>query len=142
MGTQKIQIAARLPVEALNRLDVIAQDTGRSRSDVIEALVGQETQRLERSVAGRAENGTWNTMDDFDRAVTNPSLPRLRMIAAVNVGDTLRLARLACESVFGAKAVPMAQAVEVCRMMLAEHDRIEAAERAQPADVEVEADEA
>lgn len=142
MGTQKIQIAARLPVEALNQLDVIAQDTGRSRSDVIEALVGQEAQRLERSVAGRAENSTWNTMDDFDRAVTNPSLPRLRMIAAVNVGDTLRLARLACESVFGAKAVPMAPAVEVCRMMLAEHDRIEAAERAQPADVEVEADEA
>lgn len=142
MGTQKIQIAARLPVEALNQLDVIAQDTGRSRSDVIEALVGQEAQRLERSVAGRAENSTWNTMDDLDRAVTNPSLPRLRMIAAVNVGDTLRLARLACESVFGAKAVPMAQAVDVCRMMLAEHDRIEAAERAQPEDVEVEADEA
>ena len=142
MATQKIQIAARLPVEALNQLDSIAQDSGRSRSDVIEALVGQEAQRLERSPVGRAEDGAWSTADDFDRAVTNPNLPRLRMIAAVNVGDTLRLARLACESVFGVKAVPMASAVEVCRMMLAEHERAEAAERAQPEDVEVEADEA
>lgn len=136
MGTQKIQIAARLPVEALNQLDVIAQDTGRSRSDVIEALVEKEARRLEKSAEGRGEGGAWNAVDDFDRAVTSLSLPRLRMIAAVNVGDTLRLARLACESVFGVKAVPMASAVEVCRMMLAEHDRIEKDEAEQPEDAE------
>jgi hypothetical protein len=147
MATQKIQIAARLPVETLNQLDSIAQDSGRSRSDVIEALVGQEAQRLERSPVGRSEGGAWSTADDFDRAVTNPDLPRLRMVAAVSVGDTLRLARLACESVFGVKAVPMASAVEVCRMMLAEHERaeiIEQVERSRPVvdDEEVEADEA
>lgn len=147
MATQKIQIAARLPAEALNQLDSIAQDSGRSRSDVIEVLVGQEAQRLERLPGSRGEGSAWSTADDFDRAVTNPDLPRLRAIAAVSVGDTLRLARLACESVFGVKAVPMASAVEVCRMMLAEHERaeiIEQVERSRPGvdDKEVEADEA
>jgi hypothetical protein len=55
------------------------------------------------------------------------------------------LARLACESVFGVKAVPMASAVEVCRMMLAEHERaeiIEQVERSRPVVDDEEVDEA
>tara|TARA_R110000822_G_scaffold146332_2_gene285419 strand:+ start:854 stop:1282 length:429 start_codon:yes stop_codon:yes gene_type:complete len=139
MKTKKVQIAARLPVVTLDQLDELASDRGLSRSDVIETLIAKEAAP---EVRGRCEGGVWTTIDAFDRAVASPDVPRLWSMAAVHVCDTLRIARLACESVFGAAgASDRAAAVEVCRMMLNEHARLSDEEQIL-ADVDEDVDEA
>jgi hypothetical protein len=117
MTTKKIQIAARLSPVALDQLDAMAQERGRSRSDIIESLVSTESHG----------STTWDTTDAFDKAVAGPDVPNEWAQAAVAVCDTLRLARLACGSVFGLEARDDRKtAIEVCRMMLDTHERMKA----------------
>lgn len=108
------QVAVRLPDELVELLDAyVTEDRERSRSSVIREALRRILEAPAFTVRG---DGAVDWTDEFDRAVVR--VPEPWRGAAVDVRDTLHLARLACVSEFG---LPVAQetVVQVTQAILA-----------------------
>lgn len=109
-----VQVAVRLPTELVELLDAyVTEDRERSRSSVIREALRRILEAPAFTVRG---DGVADWTDEFDRAVER--VPEPWRGAAVDVRDTMRLAKLACISEFG---LPVAQetVVQVTQAMLA-----------------------
>lgn len=112
-----VQVAVRLPGELIQQLDAyVAEDRERSRSSVIREAIRQLVEAPAFTVRG---DGVADWTDEFDRLLDQ--VPERWKGAAVDVRDTLHVAKVACRAEFG---IPVSQEVvlQVALAMLARSD--------------------
>lgn len=111
-----VLVEVRMPREVVRRLDAyVAEDRARSRSAVVCEALGNELEAPRVVV----RNGVADCSDEFDRLL--PYLPSRWRDAAVDVRDTLHVAKVACRAEFG---IPVSQEVvlQVALAILARSD--------------------